>query len=336
MNQSESFIDFLNVYGESHQPKMVYRAGKDFGEWQNRFRNAVEGLRGVLPDRSPLDVETVEVVEEVDHSRHLLRIRVSDFSTLVAYLLVPKGLVDGETRPGLIASHGHVNDGIDAICGVPGVDDGAGGQRGYGLAAVRDGYVVLAPAWWGWPGRDGHLGRVGNRDRCNVINMAAGMYGMSVTDLHIQDGQAAVDVLASRAEVDGDRIGCLGNSYGGRTTMWLTIFESRIKACVPAGCMNTFRERSLKLSSCGIQYLPGILQYGDVPELFSLIAPRPMQLQTGEGDGLINEVDYQAILSVVQNGYDQLGVSDYLDSVLHPDGHLLKWDLAAPFFERHL
>ena len=58
--------------------------------------------------------------------------------------------------------------------------------------------------------------------------------------------------------------------------MWCTIFDPRIVACVASGCMNTFRERSQKLSSCGIQYPFGLLQYGDVPELFSLIAPRPL------------------------------------------------------------
>ena len=59
----------------------------------------------------------------------------------------------------------------------------------------------------------------------------------------------AIDALCNRPEVDATRIGCIGNSYGGRTTMWLTICDERIQACVPAGCMNTFRERSLKLSS---------------------------------------------------------------------------------------
>ena len=58
--------------------------------------------------------------------------------------------------------------------------------------------------------------------------------------------------------------------------------------------MNTFRERSLKLSSCGIQYLPGILQYVDVPDLFCLISPRAMQLQAGAKDGLITPEDLNA------------------------------------------
>ena len=118
--------------------------------------------------------------------------------------------------------------------------------------------------------------------------------------------------------------------------MWLTIFEERIKVCVPTGCMNTFRERSLKLGSCAIQYLPGILRYGDVPELFGLIAPRPMQLQAGEGDGLITPAHRDQIDATVREAYAALGAEDAYHYVLHPDGHMLRWDLAAPFLEQHL
>lgn len=177
---------------------------------------------------------------------------------------------------------------------------------------------------------------MGSRDRCNVIQMAAHMYGINVLDLHIQDGQAAVDVLMTRPEVDSSRIGCMGNSYGGRTAMWLTIFEPRIKACVSSGAMNTFRERSLKLSSCAIQYLPGLLKYGDVPDLYGLIAPRPLQLQAGEHDTLITPDDRDRIERTVRTVYSELDAEAHFDYVLHPGGHLLVWELAEPFMCRHL
>ena len=334
--RSESFTDFLRDYGTAHPPGMVYNEGEDFGAWQTRFRHQLEQLRGPLPERVEPAAEVVEEVVLEDHTRYLLRLPVSAFSTLVAYLLVPAGLEPDERRPGLLASHGHHQYGIDAICGVRGLSEDSTARETYGLAAVRAGYVVLAPAWWGWPGRDLHLDQVGQRDRCNVIQMAASMYGLNVLDLHIQDGQAALDLLASRPEVDPGRLGCLGNSYGGRTTMWLSIFDERIKACVPAGCMNTFRERSLKLSSCGIQYLPGLLRYGDVPELFSLIAPRPMQLQAGAQDPLITPADRDAMEATVRRAYRLLDAEAQFDYVLHPEGHLLRWDLAAPFLEEHL
>ena len=100
--------------------------------------------------------------------------------------------------------------------------------------------------------------------------------------------------------------------------------------------MNIFRERSLKLSSCAIQYLPGLLQYGDVPELFSLIAPRQMQLQAGEGDNLITVSDRDKIKQVVEKAYRLLGAEKNFEYVLHSRGHVFAWDLAAPFFRKHL
>ena len=333
---TESFINLLTAYGEANPPSMTYREGEDFAEWQARFREKLATLRGVLPERTAPNVKVVESVTVEDHTRYLLSIQVSAVSTLIAYLLIPRDISATERRPGLIVSHGHATYGIDSVCGVRGMDEGDNSRRAYALDAVCDGYVVLAPAWWGWAGRDGHLDRVGRRDRCNVIQMAASMYGINVLDLHIQDGQAVIDVLTSRPEVDANRIGCIGNSYGGRTTMWLTIFDERIKASVPAGCMNTFRERSLKLSSCGIQYLPGILQYGDVPEVFSLIAPRPMQLQAGAQDSLITPTDRDAIAATVGRAYGLLDADSNFDYVLHPEGHLLLWEKAAPFLEKHL
>ena len=118
--------------------------------------------------------------------------------------------------------------------------------------------------------------------------------------------------------------------------MWLTIFEERIRACVATGCMNTFRERSLKLSSCGIQYLPGILKYGDVADLFCLIAPRALQLQAGAKDALMTPKDRDAIHETVRSAYVQAGAEDRFDYVLHPDGHFLAWELAERFLEKQL
>ena len=119
-------------------------------------------------------------------------------------------------------------------------------------------------------------------------------------------------------------------------TMWLTVFDSRVKVCVPSGCMNTFRERSLKLSSCGIQYPFGLLRFGDVPEVFCLIPPQPMQLQAGEGDGLITPAHRDDIEAQVRNAYGLVDAESSLDYVLHGDGHLLEWESAAAFLAKHL
>jgi dienelactone hydrolase len=332
-----SFIDFIENYGAKNRPKMIYREGSDFSQWQHDFRNKVRELLGPMPERLPLTVETVEVTSATGHARHLLRIAVNEFSVLYAYLLVPDDLAPGEQRPGIVILHGHAKHGIDSICGVQGRDDYEEHRRAYGLQAVQSGFIVLSPAWWGWTGRDEHLGRVGDRrDRCNVIQMAASMYGLNVTALHVQDGMAAIDTLLSRPEVTPGQVACMGNSYGGRMTMWLSIFDDRIKASIAAGSMNTFRERSLKLGSCAIQYPFGILQYGDVPELFSLIAPQPLQLQAGQLDSLITPTDRDAMRDTVETAYCEAGQPDNFQYVLHEDGHILLWEYAKPFLEKYL
>lgn len=336
--ESQSFTDFLAAYGEARPPALRYREGDDFAGWQRRFHKQLEAWRSPVPERVPAEARLLEAVDEGDHVRRLLDIPVSVCSSVPAYLLVPAGIPQGERRPGLVALHGHYKHGIDTIAGVTVEKDDADNdlRHAYALHAVRAGYVVIVPALWGWPGRDGHLDRVGARDRCNTIQMAASMYGINLVDLHVQDAQAALDVLSQRPEVDAARLGCLGNSTGGRMTMWLAIWDQRIRACVPSGCMNTFRERSQKLSSCAIQYPFGLLRIGDVPELFSLIAPRPLQLQAGEGDALITPADRDAIAATVRLAYGRSGAEEAFEYVLHGEGHLLQWQVAAPFLATHL
>ena len=329
---THSFTDLLDRFGDDQPPSMPYRPGEDIHEWQSRFRQQLDTLRSPLPERSAPQVEIVTSVETSDHIRRRLQIQVSEYSTLPANLLLPLDHQAGQSHPALLVLHGHESD-IDAICGVCDLEEADNKRRAYALSAVRAGYAVLAPSLWGWQGREGHLDRIGKRDKCNTIQMAASMYGINLVDLHLQDLQAAVDILSAQPAVDANRIGCLGNSTGGRMTMWLGIFDTRVKAAVCSGSMNTFRERSLKLASCAIQYPFGLLRYGDVPDLFCLLAPRPLQLQAGEQDPLITAGDRDKLYATVRHAYGELDGAQYLDYVLHEEGHILLWERANEFLD---
>lgn len=160
-----------------------------------------------MPQRVAPAAQVLDEVDTGDHRRLTLCIAISDVTSPIVYLLVPTDGKPGQRRPGLVALHGHHRHGIDTICGVKVDADDPNNDihHAYALHAVRAGYVVIAPALWGWPGRDGHLERVGSRDRCNTIQMASAMYGVNVVDLHVQDAQAAIDVLVARADVDVER-----------------------------------------------------------------------------------------------------------------------------------
>src|SRR5260221_6027304 len=42
----------------------------------------------------------------------------------------------------------------------------------------------------------------------------------------------AIDLLQSLGEVDGNRIGCIGHSLGGHNSLFVSVFDERIKVIV--------------------------------------------------------------------------------------------------------
>ena len=85
----------------------------------------------------------------------------------------------------------------------------------------------------------------------------------------------------------------------------------------------------------GNQFFNNITDKSNV-ELFSLIAPRAMQLQAGEGDGLITPSDRDAMKDVVSTAYRLLNAEKKFDYVHHNGGHILDWAHAEPFLGKHL
>ena len=325
-----SFRHFLVRYARENLPSMTFTGG-DFREWQARFFDKLVELMGALPPRVPLKPEVAERIKEKDHIRERVYFYSVEGVRVSSYVLIPKDLKEGEKRPGLLCLHGHTKDGKETLVGL---SDSyrENPYRGYALDMVRAGFVTIVPDWWGWGEREEPDFNMGNRDKCNVKFMAAAMYGIPLLSLMILDGQAALDYLVSRPEVDSERIGCLGNSFGGRMTMYVTVFDQRINACAPSGCANLFRERSSKLSSCGAQFFPGLLKYGDVGEIFSLIAPRPCLHIIGKSDPLLFREDVEEIRQKVQNAYDLLDASQNVRFFVHEGGHYYRGDVAGEWF----
>ena len=68
----------------------------------------------------------------------------------------------------------------------------------------------------------------------NLIGLKAMLLGWSMPMLRLWDGIRAVDYVESRAEVDRDRIGYMGQSGGGTMTALMTAADWRLKATAPS------------------------------------------------------------------------------------------------------
>ena len=71
----------------------------------------------------------------------------------------------------------------------------------------------------------------------------------------------AMDYLASRPEVDANRLGALGMSMGSTKAWWLAALDPRVRLCMDVCCLTDFEEliRIHNLSGHGILLLRAFL-----------------------------------------------------------------------------
>ncbi len=327
------FEDDLSQLLDQFEPSMLFEGStpSDLEAWQDRFSSTVIDLLGNRPERADLSLEFLEETDCGDHTRYRIRYQTEQDVLVPAYLLVPKDLPEGKRVPGILCIHGHSQFGKDSIAGIRDSPERKEevDTKGYnfGQKFAQQGYVTLMPDLRGFGERrpDYPNPRV---DYCMRNYLCATLMGTTVVALHLCDLQAALDVLQSLDYVDGEMLGCAGISLGGRMTMMIAAFDPRIKIAVPSGCLSMYQERYQALKKCGAQLIPGLLLHGDTPEIFSLIAPRPMVIEWGLEDRLAPHEWAERALIRVQKAYDAAGVADRLFIDRFDGGHQFNMDVA--------
>ncbi|MYC68391.1 MAG: prolyl oligopeptidase family serine peptidase [Acidobacteriia bacterium] len=291
--------------------------------WQQRFGSKLDELLGA--DRPPLRWEShiEETVEFADHQRQSVILRAPGVTELPIYLLTPKGARDG-ARPGIVALHGHGPFGHDAVVGIDSTPERAANIEAanydFGLQLVRQGYVVVAPCFTPFGRRVDSPEAYRGNDACAVTFVRMQLLGRNLMSENLRDALWAFEFLARNSAVDSDRIGCVGLSYGGRMTMLAAAVEPRIRVAVISGALNVMQERIGGRYSCGAQVIPGLLEFGDVPEIAGLIAPRPALWEVGQRDGLMVKDWIPGAWERIQRVYRALGTEEHL-SMDSFDGH---------------
>ena len=317
---------------------------EDYVTWRKKFKARLIELLGRFPDRVPLNPEVIESVDMGNYIREKVLYDSDKYTSVVAYVLIPKG-IGSEKRPAILAAHGHGRGKVD-VCGIA-KDEKEYKQYiaplnyDYALRFVERGYVVIAPDWRGFGERSSPEDWVRpNRSKCNVNYMAYGYIGYHLLTLQIWDGIRTLDYLQSRPEVDGERIGCAGLSFGGTMTTYLAALDDRVKVACISGYLSTIRGDAMSMRGranfCGAQYMPGLLTIGDIPDVAGLIAPKPLLIEMGEKDTCFIIEDAKRAYQHLKRIYKAAGVPERLDCDIHPGGHAWSGAKAYDWFERWL
>ena len=332
--------DSVHAWIENEASELTFSGSTraEWAAWRTAFDARLRQLMGRCPQPVPLDPEVLERVDCGDYIREKVVFDTEKYVSVPAYVLIPKDLKPGERRPGILAAHGHGRGKAD-ICGITDTPEEFE-QRikplnyDYACQFVRRGYVVVAPDWRGFGERlsPAEWARPG-RDSCNVNYMACGYLGYHLLALQVWDGMRTVDYLQSRPEVDPERLGVGGLSFGGTMTTYLAALEPRLKVACISGYLSTIKHDAMgmrgKGNFCGAQYMPGLLTIGDIPEVAGLIAPKPLIVEMGEQDSCFIIEDMKRAYAQVERIYAAASAPDRLAADVHPGAHA--WSGAKAF-----
>ena len=306
--------------------------------WQREFRaKLMELLKNPQPPSQWKIVREAEVRCE-DHIREELLLQADGVPTVSVHVLRP-------TRspgpwPVVLCVHGHGPFGHDAVAGKD--DDPAvvkaiaESNYDYARQLVREGFLTAAPCLTPFGRRLGDRAAYGNQDPCAVTFIRMQLLGRVLIAENLRDLIWTINYLQSRGDVQAERLGCVGLSYGGRMTMLTAAVDPRVKVAVGSGALNVMQERVTGHYSCGAQVIPGLLQYGDVPEIGSLIAPRPCLWEVGQQDKLIDARWAKIAMERMQRAYAACEASDNLRVASFDGGHRWSGLEALPLLRKVL
>lgn len=335
--------------------KMTFTEGMEFVPWKEQFVQKIRELLGPFPEPVPLDVEVQEEIylDEFEDggipafTQQKIVYNTEQYASCTAYLLVPAGIKDGEQRPGILCAHGHGSGkaqmiGFDAMTWPQKNSSPANAPNfeATALHLVKDGYVVIAPDWraFGERALDKEYCR-NNRDSCDITSMSFEYFGFKLLALNVWDAMKTIDLLQSLPYVDGNRIGMVGKSYGGTMTTYTTAFDDRIKAACISGYLSTLDDAMSRRglgNYCGAQYLPGLLEWGDIPDVVGLIAPRPLLIEAGTNDDCFVFPDTTKAYERVETIYEAAGARELLDRDVADVSHEMIFQKLPAFFKNYL
>ncbi|MFQ3536713.1 MAG: dienelactone hydrolase family protein [Aggregatilineales bacterium] len=275
---------------------------------------SVLSVLGAPPDSAPLEPQVLDVVERPHYRREHVKYQLSPNQWGYAYLLIPKGV--SLPCPAVICHHssGNFAAGKEEL-----VDEA---RPSVGVELARLGYVVMAPDAFGYGERRSPNSNGAAYDAAYTLQYHTVLLLRGETMLRhlLSDISRAVDYLLTRPEVDGTRLGFIGQSYGARMALWAAAFEPRLVATVAHGSLMSYRETVRQNSWFQIEFVvPRLMQVADLHHILSLVAPRPFLLSTIEGDA--HSTDAAEIYRRALPAYQKLGVPQRLAHYTYPHGN---------------
>lgn len=296
-------------------------------------------LGGAFPIPPPLRPHLRETVLKQGYRIESITYEVELNEPIPALLLVPDSVTAQHPAPGIAVWHQHNGQYHLGKSEPAGLDGNP--MHHTAVALVGEGYVVLCPDALCFGERQDPTKKLKNGDYERFEFLRQVVRGRSLAWKNVLDMRRAIDYLSGRPEVIANRIGCYGHSMGSTHTWLVGPLEPRLGCLVGNCCLPTYEAIEQEhLLHCFPNFVPGWAQYGDTPDLASLIAPRVLHLNFGEQDeGSPIESVRRGLVRIAQ-AYQKAGASEHFTYFIEAgQGHVLSdamWQRVKAVFSQHL
>ncbi|MEQ1829459.1 MAG: alpha/beta hydrolase [Pirellula sp.] len=317
------YVDHGNVMQWIDAQGVVHpvRTKQDWSVRRSHILSAMEQVMGNLPGHprtASLDMQILESEDLPTLTRKKITYLAGPGDRIPAYLLIPKNKAP-KSCPAMLCLHG--------TSGPRGRTAGVGADYPrYTLELAERGYVTIAPDYT-------LLGD--NQIDPELLGYSSGT--MKGIWSHIR----AVDLLATIAEVDTHRMGTIGVSLGGHNSLFVGVFDERLKVIVTSSGFDSFLDymNGNPTGWCQKRYMPRIeTVYAkdpkqipfDFPEVLSAIAPRALYIHAPIHDSNFKVDSARRCETAARKVYQLLGANEQMVSV-YPIG-----EHGFPFDQRQL
>jgi dienelactone hydrolase len=300
----------LMVYLDDSGEMRAVRSREDWATRRSHILQNMQLVMGPIGDASrktPLDMQVIAEEPQPAYLRLKISFAAESGDRVPAYLLIPNSL-EGKV-PAMLCLHQTVKIGKAEPVGLGGNEN-----LRYARELAERGYVALAPDYPGYG------------------DYAIDVYAMgyaSATAKGIWNHMRAIDLLQSLPEVDAERIGCIGHSLGGHNTLYVGVFDERIKVMATSCGFNSFyKYYGGDLSGWSHKgYMPRIAERYekdparmpfDFTEVIAALAPRPVFVNAPLRDANFEVSGVYDCLNAARPVYALFGAADALVA-RHPD-----------------
>ncbi len=299
----------------------------------------LECLGGPWPEGGDLRPRGEQSTQKDGYRLERVSYEVEPGDRVPALLLVPDGVSASAPAPAVAVWHQHNGQwhlGKSEPAGLAGDP-----MHHTGVALAKLGYVVLCPDALCFEDRQDPEGKLkgGAYERYEFLR--AVVAGKCMAWKNILDMRRAIDYLVTRPDVKADALACYGHSMGS-THAWLVgPWEPRLKCVVGNCCLPTYAAiHRTKLLHCFPNFIPGLNQYGDTPDIAALIAPRALHLNFGKKDGGSPIEEVRQGVQTIAAAYQAAGAADAFTWFIEEDaGHVLSetmWQKVREVLAKHL